>query len=161
MSYLLSFHGVKSIVVDEMNAWFKTEDFKNLGRLTRYIYALFLTEEVKKSLKRMCKGCRTGHDSRDEHICIDPQPSLDPFMLYIHVEALRSVDRLLAESTFHRTVRILGWDSDKPRQDFMLHLNDLFRNWYVSDFATLEQCINVEPSISDAVNRARGNLGTN
>lgn len=142
MSYRPSSYRVKTLY--EMDAWFQTEDFKKLGRLTRFIYASLLKEEVNKSLKRK------GYNRLD--------PSSDPLTLYIHVEALESVDRALAESTFHRAVRILGWDSDNLRRDFTQHLKQLFGTWYLSDFATLERCFNVESSISDAVKRARGDL---
>jgi hypothetical protein len=77
----LSWHGQVELVVDEMDAWFDSETFITLGRLVRYIYAQRLTEEVNKLLKKKCIGCQTDSPSETNHICIDPKPDRNPFIL--------------------------------------------------------------------------------
>ena len=147
--------------MDEMDAWFKTEEFKNLGRLIKYIYAQSLTEEANKLLKSRCDGCQTDHPGQQNHICIDPQPASNPFILYLYAEALESIDLTRVESTFHRSRKILNWGygSNAPRQDYSWHIKKCVSVWYFSDFASLDSDLKVDDNISEAVTQARKDLG--
>ena len=129
----LSSSCLENSIVDEMDAWFKTEEFKNLGRLIKYIYAQSLTEEANKLLKSRCDGCQTDHPSQTNHICIEPQPDKDPIMLHLYVEALESVDLSRVKTVYQRSRKFLkiGDGSKDHREDFSLHIKKCVRNCMV------------------------------
>ena len=141
--------------VDKMNDWFKSDEFKELGRLVKYIFAQYLSDGVRKLLKKKCLGCEIDHPSQSQHICIQSEPNKDPFLLYLYAETMESIDLDRMEDIYHRTRMILkiGYGSNDPHQDFSLHIKSCVRSWFISDFASLDSDLCVDPDISKAVHR--------
>ena len=146
-----------------MEAWFNSEEYKRLGRLARYIYAEFLNEEIDKALKKKCYGCQTDHPSQTNHICLDPEPTLDPFILHLYLEAAESVNLTQVEEAFDRSRKILEWEygSSDIHQDFSTYIKKCYGAWKATDFETLSLDFTVEPSISAAVEQALEELDFN
>ena len=135
-----------------------------LGRLTKYIFAKYLWEEIEQILKKNCRGC---HTDLPGHICIDQRPSdpqyaqhaqpdKNPYLLYFYATALGSIDVSLIETIYHRSRRLLKMRSGK--RDFKQHMKRCFQIWFHNDFATLNEDLTVDSAMSDAVTLARAEL---
>ena len=137
----LSLYGLETLIVDEMDAWFKSYEFKRLGRLLKYIYAKYLTEEVCKHLNKSC------HEKN--------QPDKDPFIFYLYVKTMETLDLNRLETIYQRSRRILkiGDSRNNTHQDFVLHVEECIRNWLVSDFGCLNSDLNVDTCTSNTVKR--------
>ena len=141
-------------VLDRMDAYQKSDAFQKLGLIGRFIYATFLSEEVKRLLEARCPGCVDVPTSN--HLCGDADPTLDPFILHLYVEAMRRVNLDSVKDVFYRAHEYLNLQKEgrNLQRDFELIMKRCFFRWFVSDFGTLEEDLNVEPDTLEAISRA-------
>ena len=142
-------------ILDTMDRYQRSEVFDKLGVLGRFIYADFVSREVNRLLKARCPGC-VDVPRPMSHICVDANPTMDPFILHLYVTATEGVNLDSVRVVYDRArdyLRLGGKDRDLER-DFEIIVKRCFMRWFVSDFGSIKEDLSVPSDVEGAVSLA-------
>lgn len=146
-------HAIK--ILDDMDRYQNSKAFDTLGALGRFIYADFVSREVNRLLKARCPGCADVSKSLN-HLCVDANPTMDPFVLHLYVTATEGVNLESVKVVYHRAREYLRLDGEgrNPEKDFGLIVKRCFVRWFVSDFGSMKEDLSVPSDLEEAVSLA-------
>ena len=136
-----------------MDASQRAEDLKKLAQLTQYVYACFLIRELPQEVKVQYPTC-SEVPHHISHACAEP--TFNPYVLLLYVEALYRVKLCKVEDVCQRACKKLDLGSNgiNPKKDIKLLIKRCFAKWFNSDFGSMEDDLTVQPDVAEAVAQA-------
>ncbi len=153
---------VNRLIIDEIDVLLKEEEFHKVHNVAKYIFATLLCDELSKVLKSQCNGCMIEHPSQLQHICIEPDPANDIFVLTLYIQALEELNKLYAAKLFQATRRRLqlGTTGSCAVYDFLAVVHHYSKVWTLNNFSNLQEALHADNHVKEAVNLARLELET-